>query len=230
MNKTSWIIFTIVTVGVLGILIIFSKSSELNVSKVDINAIQIANKQNGNIADHTFGDSTSKVTLIEYGDFQCPPCREAYPRIKTITNQYKNQLRFVFRNFPIPTSHPNARAAAGAAEAAGLQGKYWEMHDEIYNTQSDWSNLSSTDRTNFFSNHANKFGFDLAKFNTDMASKSVSDKINYDLAIGKKAGVDATPSFYLDGVHLSTDVWGDENNLKDAINAELTKVGIALPK
>lgn len=230
MNKTAWIIFTVFTVGVLGLLIIFSKNSQLDVSAVDVSAIQVANSQDGNIADHVLGKSDGKVTLIEYGDFQCPPCGSAAPRIKIITEQYKNQLRFVFRNFPITTAHANAKAAAGTAEAAGLQGKYWEMHDKIYAAQVDWSNLTGTDRTNFFENYAKDLNLDITKFNLDIASTSVGDKINYDSALGKKAEVNATPTFFLNGVRLDPSVWGDNTKLKDAINAELTKAGIALPK
>jgi protein-disulfide isomerase len=227
LSKITWIIFAVVTVGILASLIIISGDSKLDVSTVDTNAIQIANDQNGNIGDHIFGKVDSKVTLIEYGDFQCPPCGNIHPGIKAITEQYKDQLRFVFRNFPITTSHPNAKAAAGTAEAAGLQGKYWEMHNKIYESQSAWSSLSGTERTDFFAGYAKELGLDMDKYNSDLAGKtnstSVNEKINFDYALGKKAGVDATPTFYLNGVKLGSDALGDETKLKDAIDAELKK-------
>ena len=227
MNKITWIIFAVVTVGILASLIIFSGNSKLDVSTTDTNAIQIANDQNGNIGDHVFGKTDSKVTLIEYGDFQCPPCGSIHTVIKAITEEYKDKLQFVFRNFPITTSHPNAKAAAGTAEAAGLQGKYWEMNDKIYESQSDWSNLSGTERTDFFAGYAKELGLDMDKYNADLAgttnSASITMKINYDYALGKKAGVDATPTFYLNGVKLSSDVLGNETKLKEAIDAELKK-------
>lgn len=233
MNKITWIIFAVVTVGILASLIIFSGNSKLDVSTTDTNTIQIANDQNGNIGDHVFGKAGSKVTLIEYGDFQCPPCGSIHPVIKAITEQYKDKLQFVFRNFPITTSHPNAKAAAGTAEAAGLQGKYWEMNNKIYESQSAWSSLSGTERTDFFAGYAKELGLDMDKYNADLAgttnSASITMKINYDYALGKKAGVDATPTFYLNGVKLGSDALGDETKLKDAINAELTKAGIELP-
>lgn len=230
MNRITWIIFSVATVGILAMLIIFSGNTKLNVDAVDVNAIQTANAQNGNIGDHIFGNSGSKVTLIEYGDFQCPPCGNIHPTIKAITEQYKDQLRFVFRNFPIATSHPNAKAAAGTAEAAGLQGKYWEMHNKIYESQSSWSNLNITERTDFFANYAKELGLDISKFNADITTFAISEKINYDYALGKKAVVDATPTFYLNGTKLDSAVYGDETKLKDAIDAELTKAGIELPK
>ena len=229
MNKTSWIIFTVITVGLLALLVTLSGSSRINVSKVDANVIQTANSQDGNIAEHVSGKAGSKVTLIEYGDFQCPACGTAYPRIKLITEQYKNQLQFVFRNFPLGEIHPNGKAAAGVVESAGLQGKYWEMIDKIYKSQSDWSDLTGNDRTNFFEGYASDLGLNLAKFRTDLASKSVGDKINYDYALGLKIGVNATPTFYLNGVKLDIAVSGNNAKLKEAINAELKKAGITLP-
>ena len=184
MNKIKWIIFVALTIGVFGLLIAFSNNSKLDISTIDPNAIQLADSQNGNIGDRIFGNLDSKVILIEYADYQCPPCASAYPTIKKIADQYKDKIQFIFRNFPITTSHPNAKAAAGTAEAAGLQGKYWEMHDKIYDTQSDWSNLSGTERTNFFANYAQDLSLDMDKFNSDISgstnSTSINKKINYD--------------------------------------------------
>ena len=230
MSKKSWIIFIVVIVGILASLIAFSDNSKIDINKVDVNAIQKPNSQNGNIGDHVIGNVGSKVILIEYGDFQCPPCANAYPVVKSITELYKDQMQFVFRNFPITEVHPNAKAAAGTAEAAGLQDKYWQMHDKIYETQTDWSELSITDRGKFFENLAKEIGLDINKFNTDLSSKSVSEKINYDTALGKKAGVDATPTFYLNGKKLTSADYGSEAKFKDTINAELKKAGVALPQ
>ena len=230
MNKISWIIFTVFTVGILVILIVFSNSSQIDVSKININNVQAASNQNGNIADHVFGKIGSKVTLIEYGDFQCPGCGEEHLHIKAITEQYKDQLQFVFRNYPLTTMHANAKAAAAAAEAAGLQGKYWGMHNKIYESQSNWENLTGDDRTNIFVNYAKSFGLDTAKFKTDLESTAVEDKITFDIALSKKAEVDATPTFYLNGTHLDSSVWSTDTKLKNAINSELKKAGITLPQ
>jgi protein-disulfide isomerase len=230
LNKIKWIIFAAITLSVFGLLIAFSNGSKVNVGPVDINTVQTTGEQNGNISDHVYGKADSPVTLIEYGDYQCPPCAQAYPIIKAVTEQYKNQIRFIFRNFPITSAHQNAKAAAATAEAAGLQGKYWEMHDKIYETQADWENLSIDERTGFFANYAKDLGLDITKFNTDVATKAITDKINYDSALGKKAGVDGTPMFYLNGTKIGSDVWSDNTKLTDAINTELTKAGIPLPQ
>ena len=228
MNRIKWIIFTVLTVGIFVALIVISGNSQIDVSKVDINAIQTANKQNGNIADHVYGNSDSKVTLINYGDFQCPGCGNIHPMIKKTVEAYKDKIRFVFRNVTL-SYHTNAKAASATAEAAGLQGKYWEMFNKIYESQSDWSELSSSARTPFFEGYAKDLGLDLAKFKVDISSNSVLSKINYDIALGKKAGVSSTPTFLLDGKTLDSSVWGDQTKLTDAINAELIKNGIELP-
>lgn len=230
LNKIKWIIFIVATVGIFGLLVIVSKGNQLDVSGVDPNAIQTAIAANGNIAEHVSGKIGSKVTLIEYGDFQCPACGVSYTTIKPITEKYVNQLQFVFRNFPLTSLHPNGKAAAAVVEAAGLQGKYWEMLDKIYTTQTAWSNLSGNERTSFFESYATALKLDLAKFNTDIASTAVSSKINYDQAIGFKLDINSTPTYYLDGVKLDPSVSSDATKLTEAINSELTKAGIALPK
>ena len=230
MNRTRWIIFSVIAVGILVLLVISSGNTGLNVSNVNVNAVQTANSQDGQIADHVFGKVSSKVTLIQYGDFQCPPCGSIYPVVKTIINKYENQLQFVFRNFPISSLHSNAMAAAATAEAAGLQGKYWQMHDKLYDTQSDWSDLSVTDRTKFFDNLASELSLNLKKFDTDVSTASVTNKINYDIAVGTKATVDATPTFFLNGKKLSSDAYGTESSFESTISTDLKQAGIPLPK
>jgi protein-disulfide isomerase len=230
LDKIKWVIFSVIVVGILAALIIFPSGSKIDVSKVDVNAVQTANAQDGNIADHVFGKIGSKVTLIEYGDFQCPGCGDINPTIVTVTDKYKDQLQFVFRNFPLTTLHANAKSAAAAAEAAGIQGKYWEMHTKIYTAQSDWENLTGTDRTNFFVQFATDLGLNITKFKSDMASTAVDTKISFDQALGFKINIDSTPTFYLDGNNLDSTVWGDSTKLQNAINTELKKAGIALPQ
>jgi len=229
LSRNSWIVFIIISVGILVSLVVFSGSSKIDVSKVDTNVVQKEKTKNVQIPDHVFGNPNSKVILFEYGDFQCPPCASVHPTIKSITEQYKDQMQFVFRNFPIPESHPNAKAAAGSAEAASLQGKYWEMHNKIYETQTDWSELSTTDRTIFFEKLASEIGLDIKKFNTDLSSPDISEKINYDTALGKKAGVDGTPTFFLNGKKLDSKAFASEAKFKELINAELKKAGVPSP-
>lgn len=228
MSKVAWIIFGAIIVVVLGGLIAYSRlsSPSANVSSIDVNNIIAASDQNGQIADHTFGKTDSKVVLIEYGDFQCPSCGGAHPQIKEITEEYKDKVLFIFRNFPLRSIHPNALAASAAAEAAGLQGKYWEMHNLIFESQDEWSSLAVNERTNKFAQYAESLGLDKERFLTDTASTPVSTKISFDQAIGKKINVNSTPTFYLNGKQLSQEtassvVQGSTEQLKKEIDTLL---------
>jgi len=230
LNLLKWIIFSIISIGLVVGLIIYSNSTKLNIDSIDAYAVQVASTDNGNIADHVFGKLDSAVTLIEYADFQCPGCASISPTIKLITDLYKDQLQFVFRNYPITNLHPNAKAASAAAEAAGLQNKYWEMHDKIYATQSDWDSLNITERTTFFVGLANELSLDTSKFTSDMSSPSVASKISFDQALGLKINVESTPTFILNGTSLATTTWGNVSKLKTAIDDELKKAGLDLPQ
>lgn len=200
MSRTTWIVFILICVGLLGGLILVSRGAKLNVEDIDLHQIQQAANDNGNIADHVFGDPEAKVTIIEYGDYQCPGCSTAAPVMRAVAEDYQDKgVRLVFRNFPLATIHPNARAAAAAAEAAGLQGKFWEMHDLIYSEQAAWENLGSTERTNKFTDYAQSLGLDVDRFTTDLTSEEVSKKIDFDAALARKAGASGTPAIYVNG-------------------------------
>ncbi len=229
MSKKAWIIFAAVCVLVLGSLVALSNSKKVNVGDVDTNKVQMASEQTGNIGDHVFGKADSKVIFTEYGDFQCPGCGGMHPTVKTLIEKYDGQITFVFRNFPLTQIHPNALVAAAAAESAGLQGKYWEMHDMLFEKQDAWKNASVKDRINVFSGYAKDLGLDEAKFKTDITSENVSKKVSYDLALGKKINVSSTPTFILNGKELGNDTWGDPAKLEAAIVDELKKNNIALP-
>ncbi len=224
MNRTGWIIFSVIVVLVLGGLVAWTRIANppIDLSGVENNSIVAASEQNGNIADHVTGSDAKKVLLVEYGDYQCPSCGGVYPHLNTILEEYGEDITFVFRNFPLTSMHPNARAAAAVAEAAGLQGKYWEMHDMLYEKQNDWSGLDASQRTSVFNGYASSLGLDMAKFETDIASKNVNQKISFDLALGKSVDTSATPTFFLNGEKLddSTASGIVQGNL-DALRAKL---------
>lgn len=211
MTKKTWIIVAILCAAILGGLVWVSRSAQVNVASVDITAIQKASSENGNIGDHTYGNTQSKVILIEYGDFQCPGCGSSAPVIKEVTEKYKDKIGFVFRNYPLYSAHPNAFAAASAAEAAGLQGKYWEMHDYLYTNQSSWNQLAGQERTDFFITAASQFGVNSQTFTTNLTDPNIKKKIDFDTALGKKAAVTATPSFFIGGKSV-----GDQD-VKDGV-------------
>ena len=229
MSKRAWIIFVVICIAVLGGLVVLSRKDKADVSSTDQNSVIAASTANGDIADHVIGLKDSKVILIEYGDFQCPYCGEAYPNIKKIAEDYKSKITFVFRNYPLATMHANAKSAAAAAEAAGLQGKYWEMHDKLYETQKDWESLSPEQRTDAYVNYAKAVGVtDIEKFKTDMGGNNVNKKINFDLALGNKVQVSGTPTFILKGEKVSeaassSTISGNATEMRKAIDEALAK-------
>jgi len=230
MSKKVWIIFASICVLVLAGLVVLSNMNRINVDHVDGNTIQGPSEESGGIADHVFGNAESPVILVEYGDFQCPACGSAFPTIEKITEKYKDQLAFVFRNFPLTSIHPNARAAAATAEVAGKHDKFWEMYQLLYKNQNAWQALGSNERTDFFASYAEQLGIDRAAFNEGLADSSINQKINFDLAVGKKYGVDATPGFFLNGEKLGQETWQDEAAFEAKIIEALEKAGIELPK
>ena len=143
--------------------------------------------------DHIQGPADAAVTLVEYGDYECPYCGAAYPIIKEVQARMGARLRFVFRNFPITTSHPHAEQAAEAAEAAASQDRFWEMHDLLYENQ---RHLSDQD----LSGYAAQLGLDLATFDAELAEHVHAARVREDFMSGVRSGVNGTPSFYIDGV------------------------------
>jgi protein-disulfide isomerase len=226
MNKVGWIIFSAVVVVLLGGLIVWTRTTNpsVDVSKVNNNSILAATPDSGNIADHVTGKTDSKVLLVEYGDYQCPSCGSAYPNVKTLMDQYGDRIALVFRNFPLTSIHPNARAGAAAAEAAGLQGKYWEMHDLLYENQSTWTTLDSSQRTDAFNTFATQLSLDTKKFTADLSDANVNKKISFDIALGKQNTVAATPTFFLNGEKL------DDTTSGGIVQGDLTAIKAKLDK
>lgn len=204
MNKITWIVIAVVVLVGLGGLIAFTRQGEANVESLD--PASIIAGENGSIGDHTYGKTNAKIVVFEYADFQCSGCKAAFPSVKSVKEQYKDKITFVFRNFPITNSHPNALAASSVAEAAGQQGKFWEMYDLLFTKYSSWSNLGTDKRGAEFISYAKQLGLDIEKFTSDQASKAVAEKINRDRALGAKAGVNATPSFFIGSSKLDSDV------------------------
>jgi protein-disulfide isomerase len=143
--------------------------------------------------DHFQGPADAAVTLVEYGDYECPFCGAAYPIIKEVQARTGEVLRFVFRNFPITTSHPHAERAAEAAEAAGAQGRFWEMHDLLYENQ---KRLRDQDLRAY----AERLGLDVEPFDRDLAEHVHVARIHEDFMSGVRSGVNGTPTFYVNGV------------------------------
>ena len=165
------------------------------------------------------GNVNAPVTLVEYSDFQCPACGSAYPVLKQIEKDFGDSLRVVYRHYPLP-QHLNSTLAAQAAEAAGKQNKFWEMHDKLFETQTDWSNKTNAEAEQIFAGYAEAFGLDKNKFTQDFNSAEISTKISASRAGGDSSGVNSTPTFFLDGQPLNLKTFGD---LQVAIQAKIKK-------
>jgi protein-disulfide isomerase len=146
--------------------------------------------------DHTRGPSTAPVTLLEYGDFECPYCGKAYYIVKELERIFGDDLRVVFRNFPLTTPHPHAEAAAEAAEAAGAQGKFWEMHDQLFKNQ------RALEDENLFE-YARLIGLDTSSFVRDMTEQRFARRVREDFMSGVRSGVNGTPTFFLNDIRYN---------------------------
>jgi len=146
--------------------------------------------------DHIQGKSNAPVTLVEYGDYECPYCGQAYLIVKEIQQRLKDQLRFVFRNFPLTQVHPHAQQTAEAAEAAGVQKKFWDMHDLLYENQQalDYYHLVE---------YASILDLDIERFNNDLFSHAYAGRVREDFISGVRSGVNGTPTFFVNGVRYN---------------------------
>ncbi|MFQ5587746.1 MAG: DsbA family protein [Nitrospiria bacterium] len=146
------------------------------------------------------GSPAAKVTLVEYSDFQCPACGSYFSIVKRLHREFKDELRFVYRHFPLAHIHSNANLAARATEAAGKQGRFWEMHDMLFEHQTAWSSLGNAEH--LFLDYAKKIDLDLALFREDLDSKAVRRAVDGDAQSGQDLNVNGTPTFFLNGVKI----------------------------
>jgi protein-disulfide isomerase len=191
---TLWVILATLII-VVGGLMLWSKSSPEVNGPVDT-AMLVKE------TSHRYTNATTpKVTVVEFGDYQCPACALAHPIIKQGLAKYSEtkNVEFVFRNFPLQ-QHVNAITSARAAEAAALQGKFWEMHDVLYENQSKWENEKNP--YPLFEEYARSLSLDLAKFKKDYESTSTGERISEDQKDGLAVGVNATPTFFVNGKKL----------------------------
>lgn len=160
-----------------------------------------SNATASSVTNHSTGNLNSKVEIIEYGDFQCPACGQFFPLVSAVKAQYKDTVKFTFRHFPLDSIHKNARAGSRAAEAAGQQGKFFEMHDILYKNQNAW--VDSSDPLTIFAGYAQQLGLDVNAFKIYYASEAANSSINADLQEGQKKGVSGTPTFFIAGKQVN---------------------------
>jgi len=156
--------------------------------------------------DHQHGPKDAQITIVEYGDYECPHCNKAHPVLKRIQREFKTQVRFVFRHFPLSQSHPMALPAAVAVEAAALQDKFWEMHNTIFENH----RLLNTE--GLFTMAASA-GLDVEQFKNDIQSDELLERVESDFESGVRSGVNGTPSFFVNGTKFD----GAAENLYDML-------------
>jgi protein-disulfide isomerase len=213
-------------------MILMSRSGDTTATQPLANANTSANahapaqaprtQQPGAPNPHIRGGEKAAVTLEEFSDFQCPACGSLEPSLRRIEKDYGERVRLIFRNFPLK-GHKYAFIASRAAEAAGQQGKFWEMHDAIYDNQKEWSDAPEP-RT-FFDAYATRLGLDVQRFKADMERQDLADRIVADYNRGLSLNVSGTPSIYLNGRQLSVEDTLKESNLRARIDEALSAAG-----
>ncbi len=164
--------------------------------------------------DHVLGPADARVTVVEYGDFECPICKQAAPAVKLALNRFAGRMRYVFRHFPLEEVHPHALLAAEAAEAAGGQGKFWQMHDLLFDNQSHL-------KPNHLRSYVEKLELDLVRYDADMADELYRQRVREHIDGASRSGVRATPAFFINGkIH---DVSFGMQHLMEGIEAALKK-------
>lgn len=193
MSKRFLIIMAVLIVGFIGV-VAFTKNGD-----------DSANSNNSSTTDgsnYTVGAGTSGVTVVEFADFQCPACRSYYPIVKQLQEKYGDKVKFQFRHFPLVQIHQNAMVAHRAAEAAGRQGKFWQMHDLLYERQQAWE--SSNNATAIMEDYASELGLNVDQFKTDFSSESVNKTISADIKAGQAVGANSTPTFVINDKKVET--------------------------
>ena len=162
--------------------------------------------------DHSLGPDHAPVTIVEYGDFECPTCKQAAPAVKVLLERFAGKVRLVFRHFPLEEAHPHALRAAEAAECAGGQGKFWQMHDLLFENQQHL-------KVNNLQAYAQQLELDMPRYTAEMDDEIYLQRVREHLSSGHESGVRATPTFYVNG-HVQ-DVSFGMKSLQDAIEAAL---------
>lgn len=192
----SIIIAVVAVVGIIGVAVVLGGDSDVAA---------------GEPSNNFYGPETGIITVTEYGDFECPACAQFYPIISQVKEDFEDQIRFEFRHFPLVQIHPNATAAHRAAQAAANQGQFWEMHDILYERQSQWRSngsgvtqsgtpISSNNPTEIFESYAQELGLNMEQYTADASASETLAIINADIDLGKQNDVSSTPTIFIDGV------------------------------
>lgn len=205
-------VVVVVLLVVATIAVIDGNNKAVDFNSYDFYSVIEPNKDNGNIGDHVKGDANAPVLIFEYADYQCPGCASINPKVNKAIEKADGKLAIVYRSYLL-AYHQNGTAAASAAEAAGLQGYWKEYANKLFAEQAEWEGSTGSERTALFNKYFTEVTDgkgDLDKFNADIASDEVSKKISFDMGIGKRIDIPATPAFYVDGQWIN---WSDAGSV-----------------
>lgn len=210
MNKQFLVIVGVVIAALIGVFALTNDKSGENGGN---------GSQSGQPSNHVQGAGNKKVTLTEFGDLQCPACKQYFPLVKQVKAAYGDDIIFQFKHFPLTQIHPNAFAAHRAAEAAGKQGKFFEMHDLLYENQDSWSQTQNPSQ--IFEGFASQLGLNMDQYKADVASEAVAGTINADVKEGQNMGANSTPTFAINGKKIDNpkDLDGFKKLIDEAIAA-----------
>src|SRR6266536_688041 len=213
------IIIVLVVASVAGLVLLRSSREQRNAATPTPDP---AGEAKGAEPPHVRGNPNAPVTLEEFGDFQCPTCGTYYVEVKKIESEFGDKRKVIFREYPLLPMHEHALMAAQAAEAAGLQGKFWEMHDKLYENQTTWT--EAKDLTPIFADYAKQIGIDPDRFMKDLNGERVAQRIFQDGKRAHSLGLNGTPSFFINGKEAKGDDLKPEG-LRAMINEALQAAG-----
>ena len=207
--KNPWVIIAVFTVVLFGGAIWLSGQASTS------------SNEGVEIKSYVKGNPDATVKLVEYSDFQCPACAAFQPVVKTVLYEYGDQISFEYKHFPLSNIHPHALAVAMAVEAAGQQGKFYEFHDRVFETQSEWSGLAVINPT--LISIAEELGLNVEQFKDQMRSSVLRDKVKSEFDEGRGLGVTGTPTFFLNGQKMQYDSYeAFLGQIADAVNPNTT--------
>ncbi len=195
-------------------------TTKTNVNKPINTPTPITSNLPGAQPPNMLGSPTAAVTVEEFADFQCPTCAAIHSRMKEIHAIYGNRIKFIYRSFPLTQIHRNGYDAAVAAEAAGMQGKYWDMQNQLFTNQQSWAN--SDDARKIFNDYAQKIGLDVDKFQNDMLGIGAKSRVDADMQRGQALKIQGTPTIFINGRELTLEEF-DVTTMRQIIDAELQK-------
>lgn len=210
-NRAKWVLLvggSLLFLAFFGVLVILAKQNNTKLEAVSLSD-----------AGWTKGVTNSKITLVEFADFQCPACRAYHPIVREVLSAYDGELKLIYKHFPLTSIHPNAFAAAKAAEAAGAQGKFFEYHDILYEKQDEWAGLPQLEVWDQFISYAVQLKLGEEKFKTDLENIEFENKIREQQDEGIASGVSSTPTFFLNGKIIKNPRSADE--FKELVDKEL---------